>query len=98
MEIEVESRVSGFVLFTHKADDNTLKAAVEAAVKAGANLGGAHLTGANLGGAHLGGANLEGAYLAGADMAGLTWGMVKSWWASTPFFKSVLSDRVEITL
>jgi len=83
MEIEVESRVSGFVLFTHKADDNTLKAAVEAAVKAGANLGGA---------------NLEGAYLAGADMAGLTWGMVKSWWASTPFFKSVLSDRVEITL
>jgi len=46
----------------------TMKEAVEAAVKAGANLYGADLTGANLTGANLYGANLYGANLYGANL------------------------------
>ena len=47
-----------------------LRAALEIAVKAGANLAGANLAGASLAGANLAGASLAGAYLAGAYLAG----------------------------
>lgn len=43
--IEIESRWNGEVLYSGKHAG--VKEAVEAAVKAGANLGGAHLDGAN---------------------------------------------------
>ena len=68
MEIEIKSRFTGWVLFSLETD--SLKFALEAAVKQGANLKGANLEGANLEGAYLKGANLEGAYLKGAYLEG----------------------------
>ena len=68
---EIKHRTTGAVLFALECE--SLRACVEAAVTADANLKGAYLTGAylrgaNLTGANLTGANLEGAYLAGADL------------------------------
>src|SRR6185503_11907011 len=68
MKIEIKSRWSGWVLFSLKT--STLKLAVEAAVKQGANLEGAYLEGAYLKGANLEGANLKGADLKGANLEG----------------------------
>ena len=68
------------VLFSHVADENSIRITVEAAVRAGANLAYADLDGANLAGANLAdadlagadldGASLDGANLADADLAG----------------------------
>ena len=76
--IEIKSRWTGAVLYSGEHAD--VKEAVEAAVKAGANLrdayladanlAGANLRDADLAGANLRGANLRGAYLAGANLAG----------------------------
>ena len=66
--IEIKNRWTGAVLYSGEHAD--VKEAVEAAVKAGANLGGAYLAGANLRGADLDGANLGGADLCGADLGG----------------------------
>ena len=73
MQFEIKSRWSGTVLFSVEAD--TLKLAVEAAVKSGADLEWADLEGADLRGAHLEGADLrradlEWAHLEGADLDG----------------------------
>lgn len=65
MKFEILS-ISGTVLFS--ADVESLRAALEAAVKAGANLSRADLRGANLRGADLRGANLDGADLGGAKI------------------------------
>ena len=54
--IEIKSRFSGKVIFSVEAE--SLKIAVELAVKSGANLSGAYLSRANLYGANLYGANL----------------------------------------
>ena len=54
--IQIKHRYSGAVLF--EAEIGSLKAALEIAVKGGADLGGADLRGAYLGGANLGGADL----------------------------------------
>ena len=79
--MEIKSRFDGKALFSFETD--SLKVAVEAAIKIGAslrgadlrgadlrraNIGGAYLGSAYLGGAYLGGANLRGAYLGGADL------------------------------
>jgi hypothetical protein len=48
MLIEIRSRFDGKVLFEHDCDNNTIRLAVEAAVKIGACLSGADLSGANL--------------------------------------------------
>ena len=69
MLIEIKSRFTGRVLFSRTAEGNTIKATVEAAVSARANLADANLGGAHLTGAYLTGAYLAGAYLAGADLA-----------------------------
>jgi Pentapeptide repeats (8 copies) len=50
MKFEIKSRFTGEVIFSLETD--SLKLAVEAAVKSGANLEGADLRGANLGGAN----------------------------------------------
>ena len=68
MEFEIKSRWSGSVLFSIETD--SLKMAIEGAVKKGANLEGADLEGADLKGADLEGADLEGAYLEGANLEG----------------------------
>ena len=90
MKIEIKSRYDSAVLFS--VEISSLKLAIEAAVKAranlrganlrdanlrGANLGDANLGGANLGDANLGGANLGGADLRGADLGGADLGGAK---------------------
>jgi hypothetical protein len=70
MKIEIKSRWDSTVLFT--AEAASLLLALEAAVKAGADLRGADLRGANLGGA-----NLRGADLRGAKNAELAWAQTK---------------------
>ena len=77
MFIEIKHRFSGSVLFS--VEIGSLRLALEAAVKAkadlwGANLRGANLRGANLRGADLRGADLRGADLRGADLRGATCG------------------------
>jgi len=72
--------LNGCVLFEADIPADTpsglaMRAALEKAVSAGANLtrsylAGAYLAGANLAGANLAGAYLTGAYLAGANLAG----------------------------
>ena len=68
--IKIKNRWNGKVLYSGEHAD--IKEAVEAAVKAGANLRGANLRGANLRDANLRGANLDGAKVgAGDDEAAL---------------------------
>ena len=68
MPVEIKSRFTNEVLFS--GEYASLKDAVVAAVKAGANLCGADLRGADLSSADLGGANLRGAYLGSANLGG----------------------------
>ncbi len=67
--IEIKSRY-GQVLYTAQSATDVRAAALEEAVRAGANLGGANLRGANLRGADLGDANLGDANLRGANLGG----------------------------
>ena len=84
--IEIKN-INGVVLFSHTAENNSIKLTVEEAVKknvcltladlgdaelAGANLKGAIFRGANLGGANLRDTNLEKADLAWANLAWAT--------------------------
>ena len=64
--IEIKSRWTGAVLYSGEHAD--VKGAIEAAVKADANLSGAYLADADLSGANLSGANLSGANLSGAKV------------------------------
>ncbi len=68
MKIEIKHRYEGNVLFSFETD--SMKVALEAGVKSGANLDGANLYGANLVRANLDGANLYGANLDGANLDG----------------------------
>jgi hypothetical protein len=67
--------IDGTVLYTHTGENTSLRDAVEAAIRDGANLHGADLSGANLYGADLSRANLSRANLSGADLSGadLSW-------------------------
>jgi uncharacterized protein YjbI with pentapeptide repeats len=72
MKFEIKHRFNGSILFV--IETNSLKLAVDAAVRSradlsGANLSRADLSGANLSGADLSGANLSGANLSGADLS-----------------------------
>jgi hypothetical protein len=67
MKIEIKSRWSGSVLFSLETD--SLRLAVEAAIKQGADLSDADLGCANLRGADLGCANLRRADLRSADLS-----------------------------
>jgi uncharacterized protein YjbI with pentapeptide repeats len=73
VKFEIKSWIDSSLLFS--VETESLKLAVELAVKRGANLRdanleGANLEGANLEGAYLEGANLRGAYLEGANLRG----------------------------
>ena len=77
--IEIKN-INGDVLFSHTAENNTVKITVEEAVKKNvrltlADLGDAELAGANLRGANLRGANLRGANLRDTNLekADLAW-------------------------
>jgi len=68
IKIEIKSRFTGAVLFSHEAVKNTIAITLIAAIASRANLYGANLSGANLSGANLYGANLSGANLSGANL------------------------------
>ncbi len=70
MKIEIKSRFSLEVLFSHDCEDNSFAITLAAAINAKTNLYGADLRGADLRGANLYGANLYGADLYGADLYG----------------------------
>uniref|UniRef100_A0A6M3JDQ4 Pentapeptide repeat-containing protein n=1 Tax=viral metagenome TaxID=1070528 RepID=A0A6M3JDQ4_9ZZZZ len=68
MKFEIKSRFTGNILFSLETD--SLKLAVEAAVKSRSDLSGADLSGADLYRADLSGADLSGANLSGANLSG----------------------------
>ena len=68
MKIEIKNRFDLSVIFECEAE--SIKLAVELAIKQNADLSGANLSGANLSGANLYGANLSGANLSVADLSG----------------------------
>lgn len=68
MKIQIKNCFDLSVIFECEAD--SMKLAVELAIKSGANLSGADLYGANLSRADLSGANLSGSYLYGANLYG----------------------------
>ena len=72
--IEIKN-INGVVLFSHTAENNTIKLTVEEAVKKNVRLTLADLKGANLEGADLEGADLEGANLRNTSLkkANLSW-------------------------
>jgi len=70
MIIEIKNRFTGSVLFSHDAEENSLKITLEMALKSGADLYCADLSGADLSGADLYCADLSGADLYCADLSG----------------------------
>jgi uncharacterized protein YjbI with pentapeptide repeats len=78
VKVEIKNRWTDAVLYTAElpADMESglhMRAALEQATAADANLAGANLADANLAGAYLADANLAGAYLADANLAGAKW-------------------------
>jgi hypothetical protein len=70
MKIDIKSRFTCEILFSHECENNTIAITLRAAVELKANLYGANLKGANLEGANLRGANLRGANLECANLKG----------------------------
>ena len=68
MKIEIKSRFSLEILFSHECENNSVAITLAAAINAKANLGDANLRSANLRSANLRSANLYGANLYGADL------------------------------
>jgi hypothetical protein len=102
MKIEIKSRFSLQILFSHECEDNSVAITLAAAINAKANLYGAdlrsanlygadlrsaNLYGADLGGANLGGANLGGANLGGANLGGANLGESGKLTGDRPFFQ-----------
>ena len=69
MKIQIKSRFRASVIFEHDRENNSVRMAVELALKSGVDLSGAKLSGADLSGADLSGANLFGANLFGANLS-----------------------------
>jgi len=86
MKIEIKSRFSMEILFSHECEDNGVAITLAAAITAKADLYGADLYGANLYGADLGGANLRGANLGGADLGGANLGGAGKLTGDRPYF------------
>ena len=70
MKIEIKSRYTDKVLFSHEQENNSIRITLELAIKAKADLSGANLYVADLSGADLSGANLSVAYLSVANLSG----------------------------
>jgi uncharacterized protein YjbI with pentapeptide repeats len=69
MKIEIKNWLNGEVIFSHDAENNTVRLTLEMGVKAGADLSRANLSRAYLSGANLSRADLSRAYLSGADLS-----------------------------
>jgi len=80
MKFEIKSRWIGSVLFS--IDTESMRLALEAAVRSKADLRGADLGWANLGEADLRGADLRGANLGGANLRGANLGGANLGWAN----------------
>jgi hypothetical protein len=76
VKFEIKHRWNAEILFRVEAEN--LGLAVEAAVKAWADLSKANLSWANLSGANLSGANLSGANLSGADLSGANLSVIRN--------------------
>jgi uncharacterized protein YjbI with pentapeptide repeats len=75
MKIELKKWLTGEVIFSHEAENNTIRLTLEVGIKTQANLSRADLSGADLSGAYLSLANLSlanlsRAYLSGANLSG----------------------------
>ena len=70
MKIEIEHRFTGSVLFSHEAEENSVKITLAEAIENGADLARADLARADLTSADLSGADLTSADLSGADLSG----------------------------
>ena len=86
MKIEIKSRFSLEVLFSHECEDNSVAITLAAAINAKTDLRGADLRGANLYGANLYGANLRSADLRGADLYGANLGDAGKLTGDRPYF------------
>lgn len=69
MKIELKKWLTGEVIFSHEAENNTIRLTLEVGIKTQANLSRADLSGADLSGANLSGANLSLANLSGANLS-----------------------------
>ena len=70
MKIEIKSRYTDKVLFSHEQENNAIRITLELAIKARADLSKADLSGVDLSKADLSRANLSGVDLSGADLSG----------------------------
>ena len=70
MKIEIKSRVSLEVIFSHECENNSVAVTVQAAINAKADLRSADLSRADLSSANLGGADLRNANLYSANLGG----------------------------
>ena len=91
MKIEIKSRFSLQILFSHECEDNSVAITLAAAINAKANLYGADLYGAdlrsaNLRGADLRSANLRSANLRSADLYGADLGESGKLTGDRPYF------------
>ena len=91
MKIEIKSRFSLEVLFSHECEDNSVAITLAAAIHAKANLRSADLRsadlyGADLRSANLGDANLYGANLYGANLYGANLGDAGKLTGDRPYF------------
>ena len=86
MKIEIKSRFSLEVLFSHECEDNSVAITLAAAINAKADLYGADLYGADLRSADLRSANLRSANLYGADLRSADLGDAGKLTGDRPYF------------
>ena len=86
MKIEIKSRFSLEVLFSHECEDNSVAITLAAAINAKADLRGADLHGANLYGADLRSADLRSADLRSANLYGADLGDAGKLTGDRPYF------------
>ena len=86
MKIEIKSRFSLEILFSHECEDNSVAITLAAAINAKTNLRSANLYGADLRSANLGDANLYGADLRSADLYGANLGDAGKLTGDRPYF------------
>jgi len=67
--IQIKNRWNGSVLFSHEAEENSMKITLSMAIKARANLSGSDLSDSNLSGSDLSDSNLSGSNLSGSDLS-----------------------------
>ena len=88
--IKIRNWKTGYVIFSHECEDNSIKKTVEAASKQGVSLVYADLSVADLSGADLSDANLTGADLSGAKLTRANLSGAKL--PDADFFRADLSD------